>query len=102
MDFCLKLGTVAPLSEIELRERDVNKIYFLLETDRDFYVLVYTTTPWSLLANRGLMYSPEISYALFEWYGKQVLAREGLELEHFHKVRKISIDEFADFRYKNL
>lgn len=40
---------------------------FLLEKSKSEYLLVWTTTPWSLFANQGICVNPELSYSLVEY-----------------------------------
>ncbi|QER41900.1 isoleucine--tRNA ligase [Thermodesulfobacterium sp. TA1] len=45
--------------------------------DKPAYVLIWTTTPWTLPANLGLALNPEFDYLLVEWEEEYYLVAEG-------------------------
>lgn len=53
-----------------------------LKEFRQISVVIWTTTPWTLPANRAISYSPKIEYALYEI----TAIKEGLEFEPFAKI----------------
>jgi len=57
-------------------------------------IVIWTTTPWTLPANRAIAYGPDISYGLYEVTGVQT----GLEFEPWVKAgdRLILADKLAD------
>jgi isoleucyl-tRNA synthetase len=114
-----------PLSNFEAnsnyKERTDISVYtrFKLK-ERDEYLLIWTTTPWSLLANQGICVNPELMYVLVElegnryWisnnaiskvfnsevtmieklcYGKEL---EGLEYEPIFNYSKIQYKVYCD------
>ncbi len=70
MPFSAKLGT--PLSNFEAGEnyKDVDDpsltVSFVLEKDPKTALLVWTTTPWTLVSNLAVMVGPEIDYVKVE------------------------------------
>jgi isoleucyl-tRNA synthetase len=66
MPFSAKLGT--PLSNFEAGEnyKEVDDpsltVRFRLENEPSTYLLIWTTTPWTLLSNLAVMAGPEIDY----------------------------------------
>ncbi len=45
------------------------------------YAVVWTTTPWTIPVNQGIAYNPDVKYALFNIYGRNVLVAEDLWTE---------------------
>lgn len=70
MPFSAKLGT--PLSNFEASEnyKEVDDpsivVAFALEDDPKTKVLIWTTTPWTLISNLAVTVHPEIDYVLYE------------------------------------
>jgi isoleucyl-tRNA synthetase len=77
---CTRCGT--PLSSHEVAQgyekvKEETVVVALRAKDRDFSLLAWTTTPWTLLSNVALAVSPEIEYAVIKYRGeKYVLAKE--------------------------
>ena len=81
--WCLDCGSALAEAEVEYQERvspavDV-KFKFL---DRDASLVIWTTTPWTLPANRAVAVHPELDYVLIEAGGERLIVAEGL-LESF-------------------
>ena len=91
--FCIHCGTALAQgsTEVEYREAEDPSIYFLLKADRaaskpkasipeDSYLLVWTTTPWTLPANVSVAANPDELYVLVESNSKNIiLAKKRLE-----------------------
>lgn len=63
-----------PLSNFEAnsnyKERTDISVYTRFKVkDTNEYLVIWTTTPWSLLANQGICVNPELMYALVEFEG---------------------------------
>ncbi|WP_038058107.1 isoleucine--tRNA ligase [Thermodesulfobacterium hydrogeniphilum] len=48
-----------------------------IKIDKPGYVLIWTTTPWTLPANLALAMNPEFDYLLVEWDGEYYIVAEG-------------------------
>ncbi len=48
-----------------------------IKIDKPAYVLIWTTTPWTLPANLALAMNPEFDYLLVEWDGEYYIVAEG-------------------------
>ncbi len=54
------------MAEIEYYEKESPSLWFLAKSlDNDYYILVWTTTPWTLFGNRAFAFSPGMEYVLF-------------------------------------
>lgn len=85
MPYSAKLGTPISNFEANLNYRDVDDpslfITFSLSSESDTFLLVWTTTPWTLPANLALAVHPEIDYVKIvekETGKKLILAKERL------------------------
>ena len=76
MAWCPRCGT--SLSEHEMtssyHEVEHTALFIKLPVkDRDFKIVAWTTTPWTLTANVALAVNPEFEYALVEFEGEKLL-----------------------------
>jgi isoleucyl-tRNA synthetase len=65
LPYCTRCGTELSANEVaqEYKEISVNTVYVKFKLkDSDTYVLVWTTTPWTLIANVALCVNPEEEY----------------------------------------
>ncbi len=64
MAWCPESETAAAKHELEYRDVSEKSIYlkFELKNEKDTYLLVWTTTPWTIPHNLAVMANPEISY----------------------------------------
>jgi len=93
-------------AEVEYKDHTSNTIYTsfkIKNTQKDFlkgcHVIIWTTTPWTIPANRALAYSSKIKYSIIQM---------GKDFEHFQNkniiiaselVKKVSEDcNFQDFK----
>ncbi len=84
--WCPRCRTALAMAEIEYREKTSPSLWFLAEARevpgeladlRPFSLLVWTTTPWTLFANRAFAFHPDATYGVVEVSGKRLLfARE--------------------------
>lgn len=111
--FSAKLGT--PLSNFEASEnyKDVDDpsltVAFQLEDKSDTYLLIWTTTPWTLVSNLAVMVGPDIEYAevFDEKSGKKYIAAAARlpsysQMEGWPVVRRFLGKELLGMRYKPL
>ncbi len=70
LPYCPRCGTVLSSHELALGYQDVttNSVYltFPLETDPTRQLLVWTTTPWTLLSNVAVAVNPELEYGEYQ------------------------------------
>ena len=93
-------------AEVEYKDYTSNTIYTSFEikkTQKDFlknaHIIIWTTTPWTIPANRALAYNSKIKYSLIQM---------GKDIEHFKNkniiiaselIKKVSDDcSFKDFK----
>ena len=65
LPYCTRCGTELSANEVaqEYKEISVNTVYVKFKLKKeDTYVLVWTTTPWTLIANVALCVNPEEEY----------------------------------------
>ena len=81
--YCPRCGTELSQNEVSqgYEEVGVNSIIVpFKKKDEDIYFLVWTTTPWTLMANVALCVNPELEYNLVESMGyKFILANSLIE-----------------------
>ena len=81
--YCPRCGTELSSNEVSqgYEEDSVNSIIIpFKKKDEDIYFLVWTTTPWTLIANVGLCVNPNLEYNLVESMGyKFILASSLIE-----------------------
>ena len=79
--FCTRCGTGLASHEVAqgYKEIDVNSVIVpMKKKDEDVYFLVWTTTPWTLLANVGLCVHPKEKYVLVESMGYKFILASSL------------------------
>jgi len=75
--YCPRCGTSLSSHEVaqEYKEISVNTITvpFKVKNEEDTYILVWTTTPWTLLANVAACVNPKFEYLKVEFEGKKYI-----------------------------
>jgi isoleucyl-tRNA synthetase len=63
--WCPRCETALAMAEIDYENKDDPSIYvkFPLKTDEQHYILVWTTTPWTIPANMAVCVHPDFDYA---------------------------------------
>jgi isoleucyl-tRNA synthetase len=96
MPWCPRCGTSLSEHEMTGSHKDINHTAVFAKLpvdDRDFDILVWTTTPWTLSANVALAVNPELDYAVVELENGEnplVLAKSALnKLDGNKKVLKL-------------
>ena len=97
--YCPRCGTELSSNEVSqgYEETSVNSLILpFKKKDEDVYFLVWTTTPWTLIANVGLCVNPDLDYVKIESQGYKfilceslldsVLGEEVKVLEHYKGV----------------
>ncbi|MFW6014621.1 MAG: isoleucine--tRNA ligase [Nanoarchaeota archaeon] len=83
MTWCPKCATALAKHELEYKKLTDNSIYlkFKLSGTKNEYLLVWTTTPWTIPFNLGVMVNPQVTYIKAEveeqiWFISKDLADE--------------------------
>ncbi len=109
---CSSCGTAVSYNEIEHERVTDDSIYVkfpIKGRDREFFI-VWTTTPWTLPANTGVMVHPTFSYSMVEVPNgeKYVIATdlvdtvmEKAEIESYTTVDKFSGDNLSGMLYEH-
>ena len=103
LPYCPRCGTELSSNEVAqgYQEDSVNTVIVpFKKKDDDVYFLVWTTTPWTLMANVALCVNPELDYVLVESMGykfilakklaSSILGDEYTVLETFNTLRLIN------------
>ena len=108
--YCPRCET--PISNFEVamdnsyREIEDDTIYVKFKIiDKDFYILAWTTTPWTLPANTALAVNENIDYVLVEKDGlKYVLARDRLAsiIQDGNVIKEFKGSSLVGLKYKSL
>jgi len=80
--WCIYDKTAEAEAEIEYYDKKDPSIYvkFKMKDSDDIYLVIWTTTPWTLPANLGVMVHPEFDYVYFKTdKGTLIIAKELLE-----------------------
>lgn len=87
MPFSAKLGTPLSNFEANLNYKDVDDpsltVSFALEGEKDTFILVWTTTPWTLPSNLAILVQPEAKYVKVLKEGKTYILAEGRVSQYF-------------------
>ena len=79
--YCPRCGTELSANEVSqgYQEDPVNSLILpFKKADEDVYFLVWTTTPWTLMANVALCVNPELTYVKVESMGYKFILAEPL------------------------
>jgi len=84
--FCTRCGT--PLSSHEVAQgyqsvEEETVIVAFRAKERDYSILAWTTTPWTLLSNLALAVNPKIDYCLIKYRGEQYVLAKDLAQKRF-------------------
>jgi isoleucyl-tRNA synthetase len=108
--FCVRCGT--PMANYEVRDKYYDKedlsIYVLFQLEDGRYLLVWTTTPWTLPSNVAIAVNGGFTYIETEIDGKTVILAKDrekvlkeLEVNYFVK-KEISGNDLIGLKYKSL
>lgn len=85
--WCTSCETALAEAEVEYREDETASIYVLFpvkdskglfEVDEQTYILIWTTTPWTIPGNVAISLHPDFKYVLAEVDGKKLVVAEEL------------------------
>ncbi|MEK6828762.1 MAG: isoleucine--tRNA ligase, partial [Nanoarchaeota archaeon] len=107
---CPHCETAVAYNEIEYTKQSDNSIYvkFKIKGEKNKYLIIWTTTPWTLPSNTGIMVNPKFEYAELEINGETwVIAKERVKnlLEKINVKYKIKREfkgkELEGIKYEN-
>ena len=108
--YCVRCAT--PLSNFEVtsnyKDKTDTAVYVLLKVEdaEDLYLLVWTTTPWTLPGNAAAAISEELKYVSVQHEGKEIIAaKERIDNvfgEDAEIVKKWKLDELRVLKYEPL
>ena len=81
LPYCTRCGTELSASEVSQGYENVSVNTVIVpfkKKDEDIYFLVWTTTPWTLMANVALCVNPNLTYCLVESMGYKFILAESL------------------------
>jgi len=61
-------------------EQDKKKVYSLIneKTDKDLYIVIWTTTPWTIPSNLAVCLNERFEYSVFEYQNERYIVSSGL------------------------
>lgn len=86
MPWCIRCGTSLSEHEMTGSYHDVTckAVFFKLPVlDKDFKMLVWTTTPWTLCANVALAVNPDLDYVVMNYKDEKLLLCKDVYLKKF-------------------
>ena len=101
--WCTDCETALAEAEIEYKDVNSNTAYVKfpviegkgLFDERDTYIVIWTTTPWTLPGNVGITISPDFEYSLVDANGEKLI----MATELVDKVMKIAgIDDYTTIK----
>ncbi len=101
--YCYRCETTLANYELEYKELTDPSIYvkFPVKGEKGKYLIIWTTTPWTLVGNMGVMANPEIDYVEIEVEGERwILAKELVE-SLMNKIGK-SFSIIKEFKGKEM
>ncbi len=107
---CPHCETAVAYNEIEYTKQSDAAVYvkFKIKREKNKYLIIWTTTPWTLPSNAGVMVNPKFEYAQVEINGEEwIIARERVKslmekLNAKYKVKKeFKGKELEGIRYEN-
>lgn len=93
--WCPTLGTAHAEAEIEYQEHESPSIYvaFPVKKDKNVFVVIWTTTPWTLPANKAVCFHSSFSYTKYFVGDRQFILAEGLEKSFFADIEATYISK---------
>lgn len=98
-------------AEVEYGDHVSQSVYvkFRLEGEPNTFVLIWTTTPWTLPANLAVAFNPELHYSYVHANGETYLVANALlsvvagklGWENYQIIRTAQPDELASLRYEH-
>ena len=104
--YCARCGTTLSTHEVALGFRETEDRFVLVKfglQDSDSSLLVWTATPWALVANALLAVDEEQEYAVLEWEGNKLIvaaSRAESILPGAKKIGRVSGRELVGKKYE--
>ncbi|MBC5793047.1 MAG: isoleucine--tRNA ligase [Nanohaloarchaea archaeon] len=109
---CTRCETAVAYNEVEYMKKEDPEVYVTLPVkDRDEELMIWTTTPWTIPSNTGVMVHPEFEYSLVEFDGRKIwMASElledimnklGYEEDEYKIVEIVKGEELEDTEYEH-
>ena len=108
---CPRCETAVAYNEIEYHEQEDNSVYvkFPLRDKKNTFLIIWTTTPWTLPGNTGVMVNPNVEYSEVEVSNKErwIIAKPLIpeimtELEMGYTIKKtFKGKEMKGWQYEN-
>ena len=109
LPYCPRCGTELSANEVDqgYQEDDVNTVIVPFKMlDEDIYFLVWTTTPWTLMANLALCVNPDLTYLQVESKGYKFIVGESLAEKvldgEFKVLKKYKGTDLVGIKYEQL
>ncbi len=103
MAWCPESETVAAKHELEYKEVTDDSVYlkFKVKSEKDTYLIIWTTTPWTIPHNLAVMANPNITYVYAKADGETWIVAKDL-LNEISKVSKIELKPIKEVKGKEL
>ena len=108
---CPRCETAVAFNEIEYSKQEDNSIFvkFPLKNKKNTYLIIWTTTPWTLPGNTGVMINPNFEYQEIEvsngerWIiAKELVPKLMAEFERGYTLKKVYKGrEMKNWEYEN-
>jgi len=105
---CPQCETAVAYNEIEYRKLNDPGVYVKFKAESGEYFIIYTTTPWTLPSNTGIMANPSFDYAKIEINNETWIVAEKLVESLSKKINKelkvketVKGSELEGIRYEN-
>ncbi len=108
---CPRCGTAVAYNEIEYKNITENSIYvkFPVLNKKNEFFLIWTTTPWTLPANVGVMVNPKVDYSKVRvgsedlWIAKYLVDKvmKKLEVEVYEVLQTVPGKKLEGTKYEN-
>lgn len=97
MAWCTILKCVIADIDIEYREKISTSIYFILQIkNQDRSLVIWTTTPWTLLDNTAVAYNKNIKYSEVKYKDKKIIIATNLIPQFIERVGQITSQKSVD------
>jgi len=110
--WCCRCETALAEAEVEYADHKSTSVFvkFKIKDDskskakpgKDTYVVIWTTTPWTLPANVAIALHPDFDYAVYEAAGEQYILAKGLKTQFEEKTGISGLKEISVFKGKDL
>jgi len=106
--YCPRCGTPLSSHEVALGYKTVKEQTIIVSfpvKDKDFSLLAWTTTPWTLLSNLALAVNPDIVYAKIKYRGEQYVLAKNLAQSRFPEadlIEELSGKDLVGLEYTPL